>query len=354
MNSLKAAVVGVGALGRHHARILNEMEGIDLIGVADPRAEQGKKVADDCRTRWVADYRELLTDVDIVSIVVPTFLHYAVASDFLDYRVATLVEKPLTASVPQAEALVALAREKDVVLQVGHIERFNPAYEAAAARIKNPGYIRMERLSPFPFRSTDISVVHDMMIHDIELVLNLVDSSVESIEAMGFGVMGADSDTAQARLKFRNGCIADLTASRLSPVAKRTIQAWCPSGWVDVDLHQRTVKNYQLSPSLVSGMTPVELSRQPGADIAALKEKVFGEWITLEEPEVEGVDQLTEELGHFVTCVRQHRTPLVDGHVALKALRVADGILNSMAANYYSPGRTLAPAAEAVAIKRAA
>ena len=244
MNRLRVAVIGVGALGRHHARIVSELEGVELVAVADSQAERGQDVATKHQTRWVADYRELLDKrlVDAVSVVVPTVAHRAVAGAFLEQGIPVLVEKPLAGNVTQASELVELARKNQALLQVGHIERFNPAFQAAEKVIAAPKYLRCERTSTYTFRSTDIGVVLDLMIHDIDLVLALVKSPLRRCEAFGIGVMGQNEDAAQARLHFENGCIADLTASRISPAASRSMTAWSAAGCVTVDLHQREVK----------------------------------------------------------------------------------------------------------------
>ena len=186
------AVIGVGALGRHHARILSELPEVDLVAVADSRIEQGQEVAAKCRSKWFADYRELVDSgrVDAVSVVVPTTAHRNVAGEFLTAGIPVLVEKPLAASVAEAQTLVDLARDNQALLQVGHIERFNPAFQAARSRIDQPKYIRAERTSTYTFRSTDIGVVHDLMIHDIDLVLALVQCPLRSVEAFGVTVMG--------------------------------------------------------------------------------------------------------------------------------------------------------------------
>lgn len=331
MSRLRMAVVGVGALGRHHARILSECERVELVAVAEPHEARGREVAERCRTRWVADYHELLDQLDAVSIVVPTVAHLAVAGEFLKRGVPVLVEKPLAANLAEAERLVELAKLSQTTLQVGHIERFNPATIVAWKHCGEPKYIRAERVSPYTFRSTDIGVVHDLMIHDIDLVLSLVPSPVRRVEAFGMGLMGGHEDAVQARLCFQNGCIADLTASRICPAASRKMQVWSASGCVTVDLHQREVVRYAPSATLLHGPSPLERSRQPGADIEQLKSQVFGNFIQVEQCAVPMGDALTAELNSFLDCVEQGRTPQVDGRVALQAMTVADQILGSVA-----------------------
>jgi predicted dehydrogenase len=330
------AVIGVGALGRHHARILSELPEVELVAVADNRIEQGRDIASKCRSRWVADYRELVDAdvVDAVSVVVPTTAHRTVAGDFLAAGIPVLVEKPLAATVLEARALADLAKEHQTLLQVGHIERFNPAFQAARTTINQPKFIRAERTSTFTFRSTDIGVVHDLMIHDIDLVLALVQNSpLRSVEAFGVTVMGGHEDAVQARLRFENGCIADLTASRISPTATRFLQAWSRRGCVTCDLNSREVKLFAQSDALRFGPSPLDLVRQPGADVEQLKKDVFGRFVRVADVPVDGTgpDALTRELNEFVECVRNRRRPEVDGDQGLAAMLVAEQVLHSVA-----------------------
>ena len=331
----RLAVIGVGALGRHHARILSQMADVELVAVVDSREAPGRDVAAKCNTNWRPDYQELLTErrVDAVSVVVPTVAHRKIAGDFLAAGIPVLVEKPLAANVEQARELLEMARRQGTLLQVGHIERFNPAFQAASRRIVDPKYIRAERTSAFTFRSTDIGVVHDLMIHDIDLVLSLVNSPLKLAEAFGVTVMGGHEDAVQARLKFANGCIADLTASRISPSVSRSLQAWSAQGCVTCDLHSRDVRHYGISDSLRNGPSPLTLAAQPGADLEQLKNAVFGQFVEVEALTVEagGPDALTCELTEFVDCLKTGRPPHVDGMQGLAAMQVADEVLNSIA-----------------------
>ncbi len=327
MKPIRYAVVGAGALGRHHARIAAGIEGVELVAVAEPNAEQGIAVATDNGSRWVADYREVLDAVDAASIVVPTSMHRRIAEEFMQRGIAVLVEKPLAGNVDDGRAIVDAAQSSGATLQVGHIERFNPAFQAAVRRIHAPRYIRAERFSPYAFRSMDISAVHDLMIHDIDLVLTLTSSTVTHVEAFGVCLLGGHADAVQARLKFANGCIADLIANRVNPDFRRRIQAWSADGCVTADLHTREVTHYRPSEKLLHGPSPHTLAQQPDADIPRLKEAVFGEFIKTDHPQIEPRDQLTAEISHFVDCVRSGSQPLVDGPAGLAALEVADQVL---------------------------
>jgi predicted dehydrogenase len=331
MSDLKVMVVGVGALGQHHARIVSEMDGVELVAVADPREEIGQDVAARHNTKWVADYRDAIDQIDAASIVVPTSLHYTIASEFLSRGISVLVEKPLTADVAQAESLVETAEANDTVLQVGHIERFNPAMKAAKNVCGPPKYIRSERTSLFPFRSMDIGVVHDLLIHDIDLTLDLVRSPVVSVDAFGIHLMSEHEDIVNARLKFENGCVADLMASRMNPDAKRQMQVWSAIGCVSIDFQSRVVKNFSPSERLLFGQSPVELAQRPDADIEQLRADIFGKYIRVEEPDIFDCDALTDELTEFVSSARGERKPSCDGRAALAAVQVADQVLMSVA-----------------------
>ncbi|HET6423128.1 MAG TPA: Gfo/Idh/MocA family oxidoreductase [Planctomycetaceae bacterium] len=338
MSRVRMAVIGVGALGRHHARILKSMKRVELVAVVDSQAERGQQEAAKHNTRWVSDHHTLFDQVDAVSIVVPTIAHGDVAGDFLSHGIPVFVEKPLAESVSTAQKLVDLADEHHVALQVGHVERFNPAFEAARPYCLSPKYIRAERFSPFTFRSTDIGVVLDMMVHDIDLILSLVRSPVCEVDAFGVTLMGPHEDTVQARLKFENGCIADLSASRVNPEVRRSMQVWSQHGCVNIDMQQRIVTRTAPAPALRSGPSPVEMSRQPGANIEELKARVFSEFLPTESIPVAPGDALTAELASFANCVRTKLRPHVDGHQALEAIQVAERIIRRVKAHQWDGG----------------
>lgn len=333
MSRINMAVIGVGALGRHHARILSQLEPVNLVAVVDPNSDAGQRIAGDYQTRWLADYHPLLDgdySLDAVCVAVPTSYHYSVASDFLRQGIPTLVEKPLASGLEQAEELVQLAERHEAILQVGHVERFNPATRSAFACCDSPKYIFAERLSPFSFRSTDIGVVHDLMIHDIDLTLSLVQSPVTHVEAFGVSLMGTLEDSVRARLTFENGCIADLVANRVNPTGRRAMEIWSLSGRTQVDFTSREVVHYRPSETLLYGTPPVERAAQPGADIEQLKKDVFGTFLDVITPEVSQDDALTAELVSFIEAVQHNRRPECDGHQALAAMQVADRVVNAV------------------------
>ncbi len=333
MSRLNMAVVGVGALGRHHARILSQLDSVNLLGVADPNAAAGQTIASAHQTKWYRDYHELYDEnlnLEAACIAVPTTYHLAVASEFLKRGIPILVEKPLALDEKQAAELVQLASQYNVLLQVGHVERFNPATKAAFSLCDRPRYIHAERLSPYSFRSMDIGVVHDLMIHDIDLSLSLVQSPVVHVEAFGVCIMGANEDSVRARLTFQNGCIADLVANRVNPTPRRSMEIWSPCGRTVVDFTSREVVHYRPSETLTYGTPPLERASQPGADIEQLKQDVFGTFLEVMTPSVGNEDALTAELVSFVEAVQFNQRPQCDGRQALEAMQVAERIVRSV------------------------
>ncbi len=331
MNQVKIAVVGVGALGQHHARILSTMPDVQLVGVVDSREQQGREIAAKHGTQWFASTAQILPLVEGVIIAVPTIYHQDVGLPFVEAGIPVLMEKPLANSLEAARALQRMAAFRRSILQVGHVERFNPAFELLQKKIDRPLYIRAQRVSPYTFRSMDIGVVHDLMIHDIDLVLALTGESIASVDAFGAVAFGPHEDMAVARLRTSSGIIADITASRMSPVADRTIQVFSASGCVTADLNQRTVSCWQPVAPLAAnpGLVHDVIAATP--DPLTLKNEVFTKWITNETLQAPTVDALTAELSDFVRCIKTNSRPRVSGDDAVKALEVADRVLAGMA-----------------------
>jgi predicted dehydrogenase len=336
MSRLRVGVIGAGALGRHHARIYSQFPSTELVAVADTSPERGRVVAEACGTQWFADYRELFGQVEAVSIAVPTLAHHAVAIDCLKQGIAAMVEKPLASTVAEAADIVAAAERGRTTLQVGHVERFNPAFQEARRLVRNPKYVHCERFSPYAFRSTDIGVVLDVMIHDLDLVLDLVGEPPEKVEAFGISILGENEDCAQARLTFGNGCIADLAANRVSPATRRAMQIWSQAGVVSVDFASREVLHYAPAERLLAGESVLDRARQPGAEIERLKAEIFTEYVRIERSPVSSADALTAELSSFADCVIGQRTPLVDGRAALAAMQTADRVLQSIERHHWN------------------
>ncbi|MBM82978.1 MAG: oxidoreductase [Planctomycetaceae bacterium] len=351
MSRLKVAVVGAGALGRHHVRILSGLDNVELVAVAELNEALGRPMVEQFGTRWVADFHEIIDQVEAASIVVPTTAHLKIATPFLEHGVPLLIEKPLAADLQQSEQIVRLSEAHNVPVQVGHVERFNPAFVAASERCESPKYIRAERVSPFTFRSTDIGVVHDLMIHDIDLVLNLVQDRVVRVEAFGLGLMGDFEDCAQARLHFEGGCIADLVASRINPGAARQMQIWSAAGCVNVDFTSREVRHAYPTETLKFGTSPVERARQPDADIEQLKRDVFESFIKIDSPSVSDADALTAELSSFVDAISSGTPVSVDSGQALKAMQVAEQVVSAINAHAWDgqQGHLIGPFPQPVA-----
>jgi predicted dehydrogenase len=336
MSRLPLAVVGVGHLGKEHARILSGMAGVDLVGVADPDRRQAEAVAARCGTRAFSGHRELLGQVAAAVVAAPTIHHHAIARDFLAAGVPLLVEKPLAAAPAEAKDLVALAAERGVMLQVGHIERFNSAFEELQSRSLRPCYVRAERYGGFTGRSTDVGAVLDLMIHDLDLVLTLARSEVCRVEALGFAVLGGHEDVAQARLVFADGCVADLSASRVHSEAKRQMQVWGPEGYAGVDFARRRLTLMQPGERLRQGK--IDSRRLDAAMLAGLKGDLFGGYVQTCEVDCSArhrADQLTRELEEFVRCVREGAAPRVSGQAGLEALEVAGRVLDAVAAHQW-------------------
>ncbi|MGQ0634257.1 MAG: Gfo/Idh/MocA family oxidoreductase [Planctomycetaceae bacterium] len=356
MTPLKVAVIGTGALGRHHARILAAIDGVQLAFVVEIDEERGRQVAQQSGATWVNRHQPIIDQVAAVVVASPTRSHCEIAADFLSRGRDVLVEKPIAANVAEAARLATLARENQVILQVGHIERFNPALTAARAHLSEPRYIRAERYSPYAFRSIDIGVVHDVMIHDIDLVLSLARSTVDRVEAFGASIMGENEDCVQARVYFANGCIADLAASRVSPVARRDMQVWSAEGCVHLDFAAREATVYSRTPTLLYGVSPLDRARERGTNLEALRAEVFGTYLHVNKPSVTPCDPLTEELRSFVECVRTRRAPVVGGDEALAAMDVADQVLGRVAAHRWdeSPSGRVGPFLKQVAAQKLA
>ena len=331
MKRLKVGVVGVGHLGRHHARVLAAMPEVELVGVVDGRAEQARTVAEACGTRAFTDYRDLLEQIDAVSVAVPTAAHREVAGAFLERGIPTLVEKPLATTLLEAEQLVELAEAHEALLQVGHIERFNPALSTLDGLAFRPRYIAAERLGTYTFRSTDIGVVLDLMIHDIDLILSMVQAPVKSVAAVGVGVFGGHEDIANARIEFEDGCVVNLTASRASFQAVRKMRLYGAEGYVTLDFASKQGTIVRPSDRLRRGDIDLE-----GLDLTqpmAVKERIFGKILRVDQVQAEGREPLALELEDFVQAIRTGSRPRVTGADALRAIRLADQVLRSLRAH---------------------
>jgi predicted dehydrogenase len=334
MARLRLAVVGVGHLGREHARILARLPDVELVGVVDTNPEQAESVAQCTGCTAFGSFRPLLKHVEAAVIAVPTSYHHAVASEFLRRGVPVLIEKPLAANLAQAEELVTLAQQHNVLLQVGHIERFNPALEDLLQRGLRPKFVQCERLGTFTGRSTDTGVVLDLMIHDLDVLLTLVQAPVCAVEALGLSIFGEPEDVAHARLRFANGCVAHVSASRASRESHRRMQVWGPEGYASLDFGRRHLTLVQPSEELRRhGLTsPQRASITP----LRLKEELFSHYLqTLERECTAEADQLTRELRDFIHCVRTGAQPRVSGEDGRAAIALATRILEAARQHYW-------------------
>ncbi|MCP5328645.1 MAG: Gfo/Idh/MocA family oxidoreductase [Steroidobacteraceae bacterium] len=299
---IRTAVIGVGYLGRFHAQKYARIPGSRLVGVVDSREPIRQAVAAELDTRALADHRELLGEVDAVSIVTPTPAHFSIAREFLEAGAHVLVEKPVTETVEQARELIEVARQHGRLLQVGHLERFNAAVLAAETYLAEPRFIECQRLAPFKERGTDVNVVLDLMIHDIDIVQSIVGAPIETIDAVGTPVFSGAVDIANARLRFTNGCVANVTASRVSLKTERKLRVFRDDTYVSIDLQQKILTVIRKRPAAA------------GADELPT---------TIEEQNFEQGDALQAEIVSFLDCIRSGRRPVVDGEDGLRALETA-------------------------------
>ena len=304
--ALRLAVIGVGHLGQHHARILSAMPGVELVAVVDTHLGRATDIASQYGARPMIDVRELTGKVDAVTIAVPTELHLEIARPFLTAGIPALVEKPMARSLAEADEMIAMAAKSGALLAVGHTERFNPAVVAAREHLTDPRFIEVHRLGAFPERSLDIDVVFDVMIHDLDVILSVVKSDVKSIDAVGVPVLTSKFDIANVRIRFENGCMANLTASRISRERVRKIRFFQPDAYISIDYAAQKVEKFTINRLL--GIPKIDGGEVP---------------VTSEEP-------LVRELTDFVDAVRLKRPPLVDGVQGRRALALADQISSTM------------------------
>ncbi len=313
-NSLRAAVIGVGYLGRFHAQKYAALPDVELVGVVDAHPETAGRVAAELGVPAFTDYRELLgatPRVDLVSVASTTETHHAVARDCLAAGVHVLAEKPITVTVAQADELIALADAKTLVLQVGHLERFNPAWLAVKDKIRRPVFIEAHRMAPFKARGIDVSVVLDLMIHDLDLILPLVGSPLADLRASGVSVLTDGIDIANARLEFANGCVANLTASRTSTASLRRLRVFQHHEYISIDFGERRIGISRKREALIEGEPPLDTE-------------------TFQQPPG---DALMTEIQAFVDAVRRGARPVVSGREGRDALAVALDIDRMIAAH---------------------
>ena len=326
-SALRVAVLGVGSLGRHHARLYAELAAageVQFVGVYDTDSSVAEQVAREHQTRTFASMEEAAEAAEALSIVTPTSTHHALATRLLGLGRHVLVEKPITNTEAQAEELVRLAHERNLVLQVGHVERFNPVFTYLESVAKDPRFIETHRLSPYPKRSTDVGVVLDLMIHDLDIVLAFVRSPITSVDAVGVSVLSQSEDIANARLRFANGCVANVTVSRVNPERMRKIRVFSAGeqpSYVSLDYAEQKGYIYRLARSEEKESSL--LKKLLAAKDSTIVTEFAGRKIVREPVPIAREEPLKLELKHFVGCVRDRQQPRVSGVAAKAALEVA-------------------------------
>ena len=339
---LKVAVIGTGSLGKEHVRIYSELASsriVNFVGLYDLAGETARRLAEKYRVRAFNSEREAAQASDALSIVTPTTTHFELARSLLELGKHVLVEKPMTDNAAQAGELVRLAQQRDCVLQVGHVERFNPVFKYLESVATEPRFIETHRLSPYPSRSTDIGVVLDLMIHDLDVVLAFVKSPVISVDAVGIPVLSTTEDIANARIRFANGCVANLTASRVSPEKMRKIRVFSGgemTSYISLDYRAQEGFIYRIAKD--SEQESSLLKKLLYAKDSAIVSEFGGRRIVREPVPIAKDEPLKLELRDFVECVRAHRTPEVSGESAKRALDLAFEITRQVQASSSPPG----------------
>ena len=329
---IPVAVVGVGRMGKHHARIYRSLPQAQLVAVVDADADRGGSVADEFGCAAVTSVEELIEkfpQVKAVTVAVPTVRHLAAAEPLMRHRIACLIEKPLAPSSAEAKKLVALAAEFGLPLQVGHTERFNPAVRAVAAMGITPRFMEVQRISPMTFRSLDVGVVMDMMIHDLDIVLSLANSRLEKVDAAGVAVLGKHEDVANARLVFTNGCVANITASRLALKTERKLRLFSEAAYVSLDYQKRSGIIIRKSDN-DEALSGIRQQIREGADLSNLD---YSNLVSVDELQMDGeghADPLTAELASFLESVRTGKNPVVDGAAGVAAVEAAERVVDAI------------------------
>ncbi|MDJ0624371.1 MAG: Gfo/Idh/MocA family oxidoreductase [Desulfocapsaceae bacterium] len=306
---MRVGVVGVGYLGKFHAEKYARHPDVELVGVVDSQAEQADKIAKQTGCQSFYNHKELFGKVDAVSIAVPTEMHFTISRDFIREKVDVLIEKPITSTVEEADSLLQLADEHGVLIQVGQLERFNPAVVALEDRIKKPLFIESHRLSKFKPRSLDVSVVLDLMIHDIDIILNLVQSKIRNIHAAGIPVITDNIDIANARLEFESGCIANVTASRISMKNERKIRLFQKDAYISIDFAEH-------------GIVIVERDEEQKQNIIP--------GMSINKRDFTDADALDQEIRSFVEAVTHKKEPKVTGRMGRDALEIAHSVMEQI------------------------
>lgn len=336
MSQMRIGVVGGGNLGKIHARLLGEHRSVNLVAVADPVESVREQVSKTLDTKSVADFRDLIGHIDAAVVATPTRFHYEVASELLGHGIHTLVEKPLTDSVSTSQELISLAERNNCIIQVGHVERFNPAFAAALRHVGKPKFIQASRTSGYTFRSTDIGVVFDLMIHDIDLVNSMVGGSLVETRAVGFSMFGGNEDMAHARLQFSCGAVANLTASRCSYSPERTMQIFGTDGFANIDFAQSKVSFVEV-PAFMKGRQ-VDFFALDEQQKQFVRESLFSRVLPLQEVEIERTNAILDEQRDFFEAIQGGRRVRVPAQQGAEAVAVAQSVLDSIGSHCWSEG----------------
>ncbi|WP_164102615.1 Gfo/Idh/MocA family oxidoreductase [Candidatus Laterigemmans baculatus] len=331
MNKVRFAVVGAGHLGKIHARLLQSVEGAEVVAITDPSDAARAAAAEQLGLPTYADHSQVLDRVDAAIVASPTDLHARIAADFLQAGKHVLVEKPITTTLRDAEMLVDLARRKRLTLQVGHVERFNPAWTAASEALQRPKYIEATRASSFPGRCLDVGVVMDLMIHDLDLVLSLTSAEVVDVQASGMAIVSDHEDIAEARVTFGCGLVAQFKASRISPTATRQMQIFGERGFVELDFSGPTASWVRPSQAILDRTFDLDSLGDP----RGAREALFAEHLVLESPALEPRNAILDELHDFMISIQSGQTPTVSGADGARAVAVANQILSAIAAHQW-------------------
>jgi predicted dehydrogenase len=322
MEKLKVGIIGTGHLGKLHVKMFKEVENCECVGVFDTNLIQSETAANEFKVKYFQNEEELLKSVEAVSIAVTTSAHFEVASRCLEKGKHVFIEKPISSTIAEAEKLVKLSNEKKLNLQVGHIERFNPALVSLERYISNPVFIETDRLSQFNTRGTDVAVVLDLMIHDIDVILSFIKSDIKKIDANGVAVVSDNVDIANARIEFENGAVANVTASRISQKKMRKMRIFQKDTYIALDFVTGVSEVYRLLPvdeNVLSGISFGEIG------VGEKKKRLI-----YEQPQVKEINALQYELQLFVNSVLQKTKPLVSGEDGLRALMVAEEIIKKI------------------------
>ncbi len=334
MSQVRLAVIGTGHLGKIHARLAKQLPGAELTAIVDSFEPARTAVATDLCVPGFADFRECISEIDAAIVATPTRFHFDVVAELLSHGKHVFVEKPITLTASDADELVQLAERNKLVLQVGHVERFNPAFEAARHRLGRPLFIDAVRCGPFSGRSTDIGVVLDLMIHDLDVALSLVPNVIRQIDAIGVPVLGANEDMAQAWIKFDGGCVAQFQASRISTTAQRTMKIFFETGFAAIDFGAKTAEIVQPSIEIITGRVNVDACTLEQR--TQLKDNLFTDYLPRTQLKVTDHNAIGMEHANFLAAIQGTEQVRVSGRDGRRAVDVAERILGAIAGNSWS------------------